>query len=373
MYSAVCCSWLQYNAGVVRIDCPFIGYCILPILLVLSVLTHSLIHSLKLLTTNYSTSASSSPSSSSLFAKPKRKNPTPKTVTGAEDMPVNLKRKVQAKRPPLGHVVPTYMRTKGTGGSANPKLRPQGKARDAGLNNPSRLKILGGVGKGRRLDSPQVYLRPMMGKVKEAVYSTFTSLGLYQPGKLTRHLDIFSGSGSVGLESLSRGATHCTFVDLSDDCATTVQRNLDWCGFGSGNPTGSGSDDFSSYHDTTSQVVCADAITALRDPASVGIDPLVPFQIVTLCPPYEEIVYADLLDAVANSPVIGDDTVVLVEYPVELLHTIPHVIARNTNPDSAGALIGIRNRKYGRTVIALYVCNPTGNLDGADSRPEEFV
>lgn len=284
-------------------------------------------------------------------------------------MPVNLKRKVRAKRPPLGHVVPIETRTKGSGGSANPKLRPQGKARDAGLNNPSRLKILGGVAKGRRLDSPQVYLRPMMGKVKEAVYSTFTSLGLYGAGTLTRHLDIFSGSGSVGLESLSRGASHCTFVDLSDDCVATVTRNLDWCGFGD-NPVGSGNDDFSSYHSTSAQAVCADAITALKDPASVGIDPLSVFSIVTLCPPYEEIVYGDLLDAVANSPVVGEDTIVLVEYPVELYGTIPHVITRTVD---SGALIGIRNRKYGRTVIALYICNPSGNLYGADSRPEEFV
>jgi hypothetical protein len=53
------------------------------------------------------------------------------------------------------------------GGSASPKLRPQGKARAAGLNNPSNLKILGGIARGRRLDSPEVYLRPMMGKVRE--------------------------------------------------------------------------------------------------------------------------------------------------------------------------------------------------------------
>ena len=53
------------------------------------------------------------------------------------------------------------------GGSSSPKLRPQGKARAAGLNNPSNLKILGGTARGRRLDSPEVYLRPMMGKVRE--------------------------------------------------------------------------------------------------------------------------------------------------------------------------------------------------------------
>jgi len=240
------------------------------------------------------------------------------------------------------------------GGTSNPKLRPQGKARVSGLSNPSNLKILGGSARGRRLDSPDVYLRPMMGKVREAVYSTFTSFGLYEEGIATRHLDIFSGSGSVGLESLSRGAQHCTFVDMARDCCETCERNIQWCQF----------DDDS---DRTN-VVCADAFQALRDPVSVGIPEGTVFNIVTLCPPYEEIVYADLLEAVANSPNLTDDTVILIEYPVEL-GTLPHVISQN----NGGKLIGVRNRKYGRTVIAIYVANPTGRLEVASSRPEEFI
>lgn len=42
----------------------------------------------------------------------------------------------------------------------------QGKALEAGMVNPSRLRVMGGVAKGRRLDSPPVQLRPMMGKVR---------------------------------------------------------------------------------------------------------------------------------------------------------------------------------------------------------------
>mmetsp|Transcript_8342 Transcript_8342/g.10559 ORF Transcript_8342/g.10559 Transcript_8342/m.10559 type:complete len:360 (+) Transcript_8342:206-1285(+) len=271
------------------------------------------------------------------------------------EIPQNLRRKAAAKRPFLGHVVPDNATRRGVGGSSSPKLRPQGKARVEGLNNPSNLKILGGIARGRRLDSPEVYLRPMMGKVREAVYSTFTSFGLYKDGVATRHLDIFSGSGSVGLESLSRGSVHCTFVDLAKDCCNAVERNVKICNF---------DDDI----DKT-RVVNADAITALRDPVSVGIPEGFTYNLVTLCPPYEEIVYADLLDAVANSPAVTDDTVVLVEYPVEL-GCLPHVIKRN----DGGLLVGVRNRKYGRTVIALYVVNPTGRLDpSAESRPEEFV
>ena len=106
----------------------------------------------------------------------------------------------------------------------------------------------------------------MMGKVKEAVFSTFTSFGLFDEGVSTRHLDIFCGSGSVGIESLSRGASHASFVDFSRDCCDTVQRNVDWCQFNEPGKT---------------NVVCADYLQALRDPTSVGFPATQTFDIVT--------------------------------------------------------------------------------------------
>ena len=238
------------------------------------------------------------------------------------------------------------------GGSKNPKLRPQGKAREAGLNNPSNLKILGGTARGLRLDSPTVYLRPMMGKVREAVYSTFQSFDLYDYP--VRHLDLFSGSGSVGLESMSRGAKHCTFCDLSRDCCGAISRNIPWCKFDG--------------EDYSTRIICSDVLQLLRDPVSVGIPAGETYNILTICPPYEEVTYADLLDAAAGSPVVTDDTIILIEYPVELWGDLPHVY----NGDKV-TMIGIRNRKYGRTVIAMYICNPTGKIDKAESRPEEFI
>jgi 16S rRNA (guanine(966)-N(2))-methyltransferase RsmD len=188
----------------------------------------------------------------------------------------------------------------------------------------------------------------MMGKVREALFSTLTSFGLYDV-PTTRHLDIFAGSGSVGLESLSRGAAHCTFIDLSEDCCNAVKRNVAWCQF-----------------DGKAQVVRADALQALREPESMGL--LMPYQIITLCPPYEEVAYGDLLDAVANSPLVEEDTIVVIEYPTEL-GTLPHVYhSRN-----GGVMVGVRNRRYGRTVIGIYIVNPSGNMEVADSRPEDFV
>lgn len=192
----------------------------------------------------------------------------------------------------------------------------------------------------------------MMGKVREAVYSTLTSFGLYDYP--VRHLDLFAGSGSVGLESLSRGARHCTFCDLSADCCGAIERNIRWCQFDIG--------------DTTTQIVNSDVLQLLRHPDQVGIPEGETFGIITICPPYEEVVYADLMDAVCNSPVIADDTVVLMEYPIELLGDLPPVFGGEKN-----TLVGIRNRKYGRTVIAMYICNPSGRIDNAEARPMEFI
>eukprot|EP00584_Thalassiosira_punctigera_P005513 CAMPEP_0172527822 /NCGR_PEP_ID=MMETSP1067-20121228/2392_1 /TAXON_ID=265564 ORGANISM="Thalassiosira punctigera, Strain Tpunct2005C2" /NCGR_SAMPLE_ID=MMETSP1067 /ASSEMBLY_ACC=CAM_ASM_000444 /LENGTH=335 /DNA_ID=CAMNT_0013311631 /DNA_START=379 /DNA_END=1386 /DNA_ORIENTATION=+ len=293
----------------------------------------------------------------------------------------NLKRRVVAKRPALGHVVPKNSKTRRfkspsesqqAGGSDAAQLRPQGQSRDAKrYNNPSNLRILGGSVRGRKLESPDVYLRPMMGKVREAVYSTFTSFGMYDDAGgascRTRHLDIFSGSGSVGLESLSRGAWHCTFVDMSQNCCGACERNIERCGFDTWNEGGLGTG-IAEEGEPAARVVCADAFRALRQPESVGIPPDAKYDIVTLCPPYEEIVYAELLEAVANSVLVAEDTVVLVEYPVEL-GCLPHVIAR----ENGGVLVGVRNRRYGRTVIAMYIVNPTGERESAESRPEEFI
>jgi len=173
-----------------------------------------------------------------------------------------------------------------------------------------------------------------------------------------------------------------------------VQQNLEMCRIPivTSSTTRTKSDD----PGQTAAVVCADALEMLKDPVAAlqksgipcaavpkmesttnaaanmleGFDNplLLPYQIVTLCPPYEEIVYGDLIDAVCNSPLVTDDTVVLIEYPVEL-GCLPHVYDLR----SGGKMIGLRNRRYGRTVVAMYIINPSGKLEGADSRPEEFV
>lgn len=242
---------------------------------------------------------------------------------------------------------PTRSDIKSKWGGTQPKRRSnQGKALEAGMTSPSRLRVMSGSARGRRLDSPQVQLRPMMGKVKEALFSTLTGFGLFDEPNI-RHLDLFAGSGSVGIESLSRGAQAAVFVDLAQECCAVAEKNAAWCGFTTPGAALS---------------VCASVNDVLLHPDRFGLGQ--PFDLVTVTPPYEEVSYSELVAALAASPLVGADTVVVLEYPCEM-GTLPPVLGDQR-------LIGVRNRRYGRTVIGVYVCSPTGRWN-YDVRSEEFV
>jgi 16S rRNA (guanine(966)-N(2))-methyltransferase RsmD len=181
----------------------------------------------------------------------------------------------------------------------------------------------------------------MMAKVREALFNYFDYISLFQTNT-TRVLDLFSGSGSIGLEALSRGASHATFVDFSKECLSTSLANSEYLGF-------------------TSRVsgVCAKVEEVLIHPTTFGLTQS--YQLITLTPPYEEVDYNALLNALCQSPLVAEDTMIVIEYPIEMT-ALPHLVNDK--------LVGIRNRKYGRTVLAIYVFLPTKKYD---IRPEEFI
>lgn len=90
------------------------------------------------------------------------------------------------------------------------------------------MRVIAGIAKGRRLKSPPGdATRPMMDRVKEAIFS---SLGAAVRG--ARVLDLYAGSGSLGLEALSRGADGATFVEWRRDVARVLRQNVDAVGLG---------------------------------------------------------------------------------------------------------------------------------------------
>ncbi|CAE8586143.1 unnamed protein product, partial [Polarella glacialis] len=104
--------------------------------------------------------------------------------------------------------------------------------------------------------------------VRQALFSMLASTDVFQESSTA--LDLFAGSGVVGLESLSRGVGRVTFVDSSPACAKTIEENCKELGF-----------------EARSHVVKAQAEPFLVDPAKFREEK--PFTLVTLEPPYIEV------------------------------------------------------------------------------------
>lgn len=130
---------------------------------------------------------------------------------------------------------------------------------------------------------------------------------------------------------------------MSSECTSTALRNAHTCGFSQKVST-----------------ACTSALDALQHPHRHNIQGT--YDLITLTPPYEEVDYSDLISAVCNSSLVKENTIVVIEYPEEM-DKLKYVLGDNQ-------LFGVRNRKYGRTVLAVYVFRPGRKFD---LRPDEFV
>ena len=102
------------------------------------------------------------------------------------------------------------------------KSSSRARPKTASKGGASKLRIIGGEWRSRQLPIIELDgLRPTTDRVRETV---FNWLSFEIPG--ARCLDLFSGSGALGLEALSRGAKECTFVELNRSVAQQIERNL---------------------------------------------------------------------------------------------------------------------------------------------------
>jgi 16S rRNA (guanine(966)-N(2))-methyltransferase RsmD len=89
------------------------------------------------------------------------------------------------------------------------------------------MRIIAGDYKGRKLaDLPKAAIRPTADRLREAIFNILEAQGVTRPSVL----DLFAGSGALGLEALSRGAHQAVFVDSQVQALKLIQRNLDLCG-----------------------------------------------------------------------------------------------------------------------------------------------
>lgn len=129
------------------------------------------------------------------------------------------------------------------------------------------MRIVGGRARGLKLSEvgagdPKAHLRPTSDRVREAIFNLLINGGYGNPLQGARVLDMFAGTGALGLEALSRGAAHASFVENGKAALTLLTRNI--------------------------ALMRAEGETAIlrRDATSPGTNPAAPFDLVFLDPPY---------------------------------------------------------------------------------------
>ena len=179
------------------------------------------------------------------------------------------------------------------------------------------MKITSGRYKYRNIDIPRG-IRPTTEKVREAVFSMINA---WIPD--AEVLDLFAGSGAMGLEALSRGAAGCVFVEYNRQNQKVLQGNIDNCGAG---------DD--------SRLIGRDFAAALAELA--GGKKI--FDVVIIDPPYEKTEYYDTaLTLLQEYELIDDASVVVCE------HLYDNILS-----DTYGKLQKIKEKKYGTIGVDVF-------------------
>ncbi|MES1206513.1 MAG: 16S rRNA (guanine(966)-N(2))-methyltransferase RsmD [Pseudomonadota bacterium] len=180
------------------------------------------------------------------------------------------------------------------------------------------MRLTGGLDRGRRLFVPRgSRTRPTASKVREAI---FNILGP-PPGPV---LDLYAGSGALGLEALSRGAASAVFVERDGAALAALRRNVREAGV-----------------ETRARILPGDVRGALRKLA--GSD--VRFSWVFMDPPYVKDT-AGVLAELSGSELLTTCAVVIVEHD-----------RRHPSPASVGCLFLTDRRQYGDTELSFYRCS----------------
>ncbi|HEV8540456.1 MAG TPA: 16S rRNA (guanine(966)-N(2))-methyltransferase RsmD [Nitrospiraceae bacterium] len=181
------------------------------------------------------------------------------------------------------------------------------------------MRVIAGSRKGRRLMGPDsVGLRPTSDRVKEALFSILSPRIID-----ARFLDLYAGTGAIGIEALSRGARHVTFVESSSVALRVLKKNLEQCGFAAAGDVR----------------IC----TAERFLKGNGSE-TPPYDIVFADPPYDQKDGGqDLMSRLNESEMIGAHTLVILEHAKKV-----------AVPVQVGRLSQVRQYRYGDTTLSLY-------------------
>ena len=183
------------------------------------------------------------------------------------------------------------------------------------------MRVIAGEAKGRRLKAPKgKRVRPTSDYLREALFGILGSsvLGV-------RFLDLYAGSGAVGIEALSRGGAEVVFLEQDPACLRVLRENVKTAGL------------------RQNRVLAGDVLRVLPRLARQRES----FDIIFLDPPYGSGLAPSTLEVVASGDLLRPRGVVIVEH-----------FAKEPLPERIGNLRRIRERAHGQTVLSFYARAP---------------
>lgn len=178
------------------------------------------------------------------------------------------------------------------------------------------MRVITGQAKGARLKSlRQTGLRPTSSLVRNAIFSALQAR--IDPG--ARVLDLYAGTGALGIEALSRGAGHCDFVEQDRRTAKLIEENIATLALSS-----------------QSRVICAPALRAIGTLEG-------PYDLVLMDPPYSSKDTPEALRLLVEWGLVAPGGIVVVEHAW-----------RDGAPAAPAGLSLDKTRRYGDTAISYY-------------------
>ena len=177
------------------------------------------------------------------------------------------------------------------------------------------VRVVGGVARGRSLKSPPAGVRPTTDRVREALFDALEARGV----KFEQMLDVFAGSGALGIEALSRGDGRCDFVESYAKAAATIRENLVSTGF--------------EARGRVFQMRAEHAPKRLEKQ----------YALLFLDPPYDDEASARAVTRIADSRLIAPEATLVLEHS-----------SRSEAPTCLGRLKLDWSRRYGDTQVSMY-------------------
>lgn len=194
------------------------------------------------------------------------------------------------------------------------------------------MRVIAGTAKGRPLKAvPGMNTRPTTDKVKEAIFSM---IGPFFDGGLA--LDLFAGTGGLGIEALSRGVDRAIFVDREKQSIDIVRHNAAAAGVSD-----------------RSEIYRNDAERALK----ALVKRAEPFRLVFLDPPYRMTHMDEMLGTMASSGLLEPGATIVVEHD-----------SAHRYPEQFGGFTQRKFAKYGETAVTIYAFQPEEAI--ADNRED---